>query len=98
MNLGHSNRLPQDVSAVVLFHDTALIGPQSTCHVRTREGGNQVVVFARDGRYFLRETPNGRRGFLGDARELIIDQTQDIGDIRITAKHYDPHAAAGARQ
>lgn len=88
LSLHHRCRLPHDVSSVVLFHETALIGPVATCHVRTREGSNQAVVFEQNGGYLVREAPIGQRGKLGDAKPLCLDQTLSVGDLRMTAKAY----------
>ncbi|MDX2199059.1 MAG: FHA domain-containing protein [Phycisphaerae bacterium] len=93
LNLNHECRLPDDVGMVVLFDETALIGPQPTCHVRTRDTQSQVVVFEREGAYFVQETPSGQRGHLGSPKRLEIERTQDIGDVRITARKWNRQIA-----
>lgn len=93
LNLNHECRLPDDVGTVVLFDETALIGPQPTCHVRTRDTQSQVVVFDRDGSYYVQETPSGPRGHLGSPKRLEIERTQDIGDVRITARKWNAQIA-----
>lgn len=93
LKLHHRCRLPRDVSSVVLFRETALVGPQANCHVRTREGGNQVVVFARDGRFFAREAPLGNRGIVGDVKELRQNESVTIGDLRLTTTDYQAGTA-----
>ncbi|MFH1748393.1 MAG: FHA domain-containing protein [Planctomycetota bacterium] len=87
LELSHRCRLAQDVSSVVLFRETCLIGPQPSCHLRTKEGESQVVVFDRDGQLYGR-TATGAGGQLGDPKPLTPDQTLDFGDQRVTVKIY----------
>ncbi len=88
LRLSHRCRLAHDVSDVVLFRDTCLVGPQPSCHLRAPSAQNQVVVFHRDGKLLGREAPAGRRGHLGDARPLDENRSADFGDLRITLKRY----------
>ncbi|HRT41530.1 MAG TPA: FHA domain-containing protein [Phycisphaerae bacterium] len=96
LRLSHRCRLAQDVSGVVLFHQTCLIGPQSSCHVRTAEGQTQVVLFERGGRLYGREAASGG-GKLGDPRELAAGATYDFGEVRIALKRYDGGRSYGRR-
>jgi len=88
LKLSHRSRLPQDVSDVVLFRETCLIGPQASCHIRTPDGNAQVVLFDRAGRLYGRET-TARGGKLGDPRPLPLGATLDFGDVRVTIKAYE---------
>lgn len=82
-------RLPQDVSHVILFRDTCLVGPQSSSHVRTREGESRLVLFDRAGYVYVRETKN--QGVpAGRAEPLKMDETRQYGDVRLTVKAYEP--------
>ena len=93
LRTSHRCRLPQDVSDVVLFRDTCLIGPQSSCHVRMREGDTQVVLFDRGGRLYGRSAASGG-GRLGDAKPLRLGETIDFGEVRVTLKVYElPHSS-----
>jgi hypothetical protein len=88
LRLSHSSRLPQDVSEVVLFRDTCLIGPRPSCHIRTREGENEVIVFDRDGRLMARPAdPRGRRA--SGAHALEFGRPMEFGDVRVTVKPYE---------
>ena len=81
-------RLPQDVSEVVLFRGACLLGPQPSCHLRTREGDSRLTLFDRVGRLMVRRT--GRDGLpAGAAEPLPLGRTSDIGDQRITVKRYE---------
>jgi hypothetical protein len=93
LELSHRARLPQDVCGVVLFCDTCLVGPQSVCHIRTREGQSQVVLFERGGRLYGREA-TARGGKLGDAKPLRLGETFDFGDVRVTVKSYEATGAS----
>ena len=87
LKLSHRCRLAQDVSDVILFRETCLIGPQASCHIRMREGNTQVVLFDRGGTLYGREAaPAG--GKLGDAKPLPLDETLDFGEVRVTIKPY----------
>ena len=87
-------RLPLDVSMVVMFKGTCLLGPQSNCHVRTREGDTRLVLFERDGALNVRRA--GRDGRpTGPAETLPLQQTCEFGDIRLTVKDYDVGGAGG---
>jgi hypothetical protein len=91
LQLGDRCRLPQDVSFVVLFKGTCLLGPQSSCHIRTREGDSRLVLFDRAGELFVRRA--GRDGLpTGPAEALPTGRTRDFGDIRLTLKTYEERA------
>ncbi len=94
LKLSDRCRLPHDVNLVVLFQSTALIGPQPTSHIQTREGETRLVLFEREGRLFVR-TDRG-----GHARDggvpLPLRQTCDFGDVRVTAKEYEAGSAGSA--
>lgn len=91
LQLGDRCRMPQDVSFVVLFKGTCLLGPQASCHIRTREGDSRLVLFDRAGELFVRRA--GRDGLpTGPAEALATGKTQDFGDIRLTLKVYEDKA------
>ncbi|MBU0617292.1 MAG: hypothetical protein KKI02_06230, partial [Planctomycetes bacterium] len=80
LKLSSGCRLPQDVSVVVLFKGTCLIGPQSSCHVRTREGDTRLVLFDRAGELFVRRAARDGRP-TGPAEALPAQETCDFGDV-----------------
>ncbi len=95
LKLSSRSRLPQDVSSVVLFRETCLLGPQAVCHLRTREGDTRLVLFERFGELFVRRA--GRDGRpTGPAEPLPLDVSHEIGDLRLTVKEYDDRIGAGA--
>ncbi|MFO0837500.1 MAG: FHA domain-containing protein [Phycisphaerae bacterium] len=83
-------RLPQDVSSVVLFRDTCLLGPSASCHLQTREGDTRLVLFERGGQLMARRQSGDNQAY-----PLALDQTREIGDLRITIKYYEASPAAG---
>ncbi len=85
LRLSHRCHLAEDVGTVVLFHDTCLIGPGTTCHVQTREGDGRLVVFVRNGVLHARQTA-GRNWMGAPAEALVLDRAQDVGDVRVTVK------------
>jgi hypothetical protein len=86
--LGDRCRMAQDVSFVVLFKGTCLLGPQASCHIRTREGDTRLVLFDRAGEVFVRRA--GRDGLpTGPADGLPLASTREFGDIRLTLKTYE---------
>ncbi len=88
--LSDRTRAPQDVDRVVLMADTCLIGPDPSCHIRTREGDTRLVAFVRDGQLLMRRRPrNGRHESPEEAEPLELGRTKDIGDLRMTLKQYD---------
>lgn len=87
-------RLPQDVSMVVLFKETCLVGPQSSCHLRTREGDTRLVLFDRAGELFVRRAARDGRP-TGPAEALPANETCDFGDVRMTVKGYDVDGSGG---
>ncbi len=87
--LADSNRAPQDVDRVILFKDTCLIGPDPSCHIRTREGDTRLVAFVRDGQMQIRRRPLNGRGGAGEVESLADGETKDFGDLRLTLKGYD---------
>lgn len=92
LRLSHRCRLAQDVSAIVLFRDTCLIGPGATCHVRTREDDGQVVLFERDGELYARQTAGS--GYLSaPVQPVVKGETLDLGNLRVTLKPFEASRA-----
>jgi hypothetical protein len=87
LKLSSGCRLPQDVSLVVLFKGTCLCGPQSSCHVQTREGDTRLVLFDRSGELFVRRAARDGRP-TGPAAALPAHETCEFGDVRLTVKEY----------
>lgn len=83
LKLADRNRLPHDVSLVVLMRDTVLIGPNRTSHVQTRDGRSRVVLFERDGLLWGR-----RAGRDSESIALLWNTPTDFGDLRITVTDY----------
>jgi tetratricopeptide (TPR) repeat protein len=94
LKLSSHSRLPQDVSLVVMFKDTCLLGPQSTCHVQTHEGDARLVLFDRHGELFVRRAARDGRP-TGPAEALPAHETCEFGDVRVTVKEYVVGGAAG---
>ena len=88
LRLSHRCRLPQDVSDVILFRETCLIGPVPSCHLRTHEGDGQIVVFERGGALHARQTA-GKDWQMAPAQAIVAGQTLDFGDLRLTVKPYE---------
>jgi hypothetical protein len=88
LRLSHRNRMAQDVSDIVLFQDTCLIGPGVSCHVRTREGNGQLVLFARGGALHARQTA-GEGWAAAPVLAVAAGQTLECGDVRLTVKPYE---------
>lgn len=87
LQLSDRAHLPEDVSFVVLFKDTCIVGPQSSCHIRTREGDCRFVLFERAGGLHVRKAARDGQP-TGPADAIVLDRTCDIGDVRVTAKLY----------
>jgi hypothetical protein len=93
LRLSHRNRLAQDVSQVILFNETCLIGPMPNCHLRTREGQDQAVVFVRSAArasgaaLYVRQTA-GEGWAAAPVQPVCAGQTLDCGEIRLTVKPY----------
>jgi len=94
LKLADRCRLAQDVSAVVLFRGTCLLGPHPSCHIRTREGEARAVLFERGGKLYARRV-DGAAAPAGRAEALPLAETKDIGDVRVTVKAYEAGKAGG---
>jgi tetratricopeptide (TPR) repeat protein len=94
LELSSRCRLPQDVSMVVLFKGTCLLGPQTSCHVRTREGDTRLVLFERHGELFVRRAARDGRP-TGPAEALPPGATHEFGDVRLTVKEYEVRSSGG---
>jgi len=92
LRLSHRCRLEQDVSEVILFHETCLLGSQAACHLRVAEADCQVVLFEQAGRLYGRQATAGG-GKLGDAKPLVPGQTLEFGSVRLTVKPYEVRTA-----
>lgn len=88
LRMSHRCRLPQDVSEVILFRDTCLIGPDVACHVRTNADHGRVVLFERAGCLRARQTA-GRHYLSNDVRSVAVGDTVELGDLRFTIKRYE---------
>ena len=87
LRLSHRCRLAQDVSDVILFRDTCIIGPDASCHIRTRGVDGRVVVFDRNGELHARQTA-GEHFLSNNVQTVQLGQTLEFGDLRLTAKSY----------
>ena len=94
LKLSSGYRLPQDVSSVVLFKGTCLIGPQSSCHIRTGEGDSRLVLFERGGELFVRRAARDGRP-TGEPEALPAHETHEYGDVRMTVKEYEAEGSGG---
>ncbi len=92
LRLASRCRLPGDVSDIILFRGTCLIGPQASCHIRTREGDTRAVLFERDGELFVRRAGRDDRP-TGAATPLALRKPCEIGDLRLTVTEYDPNSS-----
>ncbi len=87
LRLSHRCRLAQDVSDVILFRETCIIGPDASCHIRTRGVDGRVVVFDRNGELRARQTA-GKHFLSNNVQTVQLGQTLEFGDLRLTAKSY----------
>jgi hypothetical protein len=88
LRLSHRSRLAQDVSDVVLFRETCLIGPTASCHLRMHEGHGQAVLFERGGGLHARQTA-GQHWQSAALQAVRSGKTLELGDVRLTVKPYE---------
>lgn len=88
LRMSHRCRLPLDVSQIILFQDTCLLGPAASCHVQTHEGDVQIVLFERGGGLHARQTA-GAQWQSTPTRALQDGQTLEFGELRVTVRAYD---------
>ena len=91
LRLSHRCRLDQDVSDVILFRDTCLIGGGAACHVRTSEDG-QVVLFDRGGALCARQT-GGDGHLTAPPQAVVTGRTLEFGGMCVTVKQYGKGAS-----
>lgn len=91
LRLGSRSRLAQDVSSVVLFRESCLIGPGSHCHLQTRDGADRIVVFEQAGRLMVRHTQP--EGGVHGALPLALRETRQVGELRLTVTDYSAGVA-----
>lgn len=87
LRLAERCRLAQDVSQIVLFADTCMVGPQPSCHVQTRDNQTRLVLFERGGRLFARRVDTDGR-HLDTADPIAMGRAQLVGDQRLTVTAY----------
>jgi hypothetical protein len=87
LRLAQRCRLAQDVSDVVLFRDTCLVGPTPSCHLRMHEGHGQAVLFERGGGLHARQTA-GTDWQMAAPRAVPAGEALELGDVRVTVKPY----------
>ena len=95
LRLSHRCRLLQDVSSVVLFRDTCLVGAGGMSHVRTQDDLGQVVLFERHGGLCARQT-GGSGHLAAPVQPVVSGQTLEFGDLRMTIKPYAESGRKGA--
>ena len=88
-------RLAQDVSQVILFRSTCLIGPQVHCHMQTREGRDRLVMFERGGQLFIRHAAETGQA-VNSVAPMPVDRTTDFADLRFTIKRFGAGANPAA--
>jgi hypothetical protein len=88
LRLSHRSRLAQDVSDVVLFRDTCLIGPTAGCHLRTHEGHGQAVLYERAGGLYAHEAA-GPHWPSARPQPVLTGRPLQVGDVGVTVKPYE---------
>ncbi len=88
LRLSHRCRLASDVSDIVLFRETCVIGPAASCHVRTREDNDRVVLFERGGTLCARQIA-GTGHWSAPAQAVVPGRTLEFGGLRLTVKPYE---------
>ena len=88
LRLSHRCRLAGDVSDVVLFRETCIVGPAASCHLRTHEGEVQLVLFERGGGLYVRQTA-GNGWLNAPARAVAVGETLEFGEVRVTVRPYE---------
>lgn len=82
LRLSNGMRLAHDVSMIVLFRDTLMIGRSQSCHIQTRDTKSRVTVFERGGGLWARLADERGRP-VGAPRALASGAATDFEDVRI---------------
>jgi hypothetical protein len=88
LRLAHRSRLAQDVSDVILFRDTCLVGPSASCHLRTHDGNGQIVLFERGGALHARQIAGAHWQDVA-TQAVLAGQCLEFGELRVTVKPYE---------
>ena len=79
-----------DIRSVVLFDETLVVGPGSSSHLMARKLDQPLILFVRDGVFYVRSgLPNRAQRFAVDgapqgAQALMLDTPVEIGGTRVT--------------
>ncbi|MHC5109767.1 MAG: FHA domain-containing protein [Planctomycetota bacterium] len=81
LDLSDTTKMPQDVRRVILFARHAVIGQGPSSHVVCRHASPALVLFERDGSFWVRQKNDGHVDT--KARQLVIGEAMEIGGMNM---------------
>lgn len=87
LELSSSTKMPQDVRTVVLFHRTAMIGFGKRAHVRCDQSSEDLLLFERDCRLWVR--PQRRGGVDTEALPVTPGETMEMCGVSFVVQPWD---------
>ena len=59
LDLSDTTKMPNDVRRIVLFDGHAIVGAGQSAHIRCQHAGPPLVLFERDGKFWMRQKNDG---------------------------------------
>jgi hypothetical protein len=84
LELSDTTKMPNDVRRVILFDRAAMIGVGPTAHIPCRHAGGPLVLFERNGNFWVRRQDDGHVDTA--AVELPIGTTVEIGGVSMVLR------------
>lgn len=84
LELSDTTKMPNDVRRVILFDRAAMIGMGPTAHIPCRHAGGPLVLFERNGSFWVRRQDDGHVDTA--AKELSIGETVEVGGVSMVLR------------
>ena len=84
LELSDTTKMPNDVRRVILFDRAAMIGFGPTAHIPCRHAGSPLVLFERNGAFWVRRQDDGHVDTA--ARELPLGETIEVGGVSMVLR------------
>ncbi len=84
LELSDTTKMPNDVRRVILFDRAAMIGAGPTAHIPCRHAGAPLVLFERNGTFWVRRQEDGHVDTT--AKELPMGETVEVGGVSMVIR------------
>ena len=95
LDLSDTTKMPNDVRRVVLFNGHAMVGTGQSVHIRCQHAGPQLVLFERNGSFWIRQRNDGHVD--PAAVELRLGEPIEMAGASLVLQPWEVRAPGGLR-